>query len=108
VKAIVVMNPALPLELVKLDTMEQFEAEGHMMGNALRAFFTLFAKEGVTVYSVRQNNAPLLNLSVRPEGFVAHIVGRCNCRPTDEELTAVTKLLAEMGIETRYDPNSMA
>jgi hypothetical protein len=102
------MNPALPLELVKLDTIEQFEVEGQVMGNALRAYFTLFAKEGVTVYSVRQDNAPLLNLSVRPEGFVAHIVGLRNRRPTAEELAAVTKLLAEKGIETRYDPNTMS
>lgn len=102
------MNPALPLEMVKLDTKEQFEAEGKAMHNALPHFFTLFTKEGVTVYSVRQGDAALLNLSVRPEGFVAHIVGASNRRPTEEELAAVTKLLAEKGIETRYDPNSMA
>jgi len=102
------MNPELPLELVKLETKEQYDEEGHMLRNALSAYFSLFAKQGVTVYSVRQQNVPLLALSVRPEGYVAHIVGKNNRPPTDDELVRVTQLLADMGIETRYDPKTMA
>lgn len=106
--ALQAMNPALPLELVKLETMEQYEEEGNALHNALQFYFNHFAKEGITAYSVRQNGASLLALSARPEGFVAHIVGLHNRPPTAEELAAVTKLLADQGIETRYDAKSMS
>lgn len=107
-KALQAMNPALPLELVKLETKDEYEKEGRTLKNALGYFFDRFVKDGVTVYSARQEGATLLALSVRPDGVCAHIVGLYNRAPTDEELAAVTQLLADKDIETRYDPSTVA
>jgi hypothetical protein len=101
------MDPAVPLVLVKLASQEAYKEEGERLQHALGHFFNHMQKEGATAYSVRQGDASLLSLSVRPEGYVAHIVGMHNRPPTPEELALVTKLLADIGIETRYDPNSM-
>lgn len=101
------MDPAAPLVLVKLTTVDEYKEEGERLHHALGHFFNHMQKEGATAYSVRQGDASLLSLSVRPEGHVAHIVGMHNRPPTSEELALVTQMLADIGIETRYDPNSM-
>jgi hypothetical protein len=56
---------------------------------------------------LRKDGKPLLSLSVKKEGFTDHVVGRLNRRPTDDELAILGPLLAERGIEYRYDPDSM-
>jgi hypothetical protein len=58
------------------------------------------------VYSLRQDNKPVLTLSVRPEGDCRHVVGRHNRPPIAEELGLLVPLLRERGITLVYDAKS--
>jgi len=92
----------LPAELVKLETMEQYEEETQRLQHAVFHYFNKFQRDGVTVYSMRQNGASVLTLSVQPDGYTDHIVGKHNRQPLEEEIIVLNQLLTDAGIENRY------
>ena len=96
------MDISLAAELVKLETMEQFEEETKRLQHAVYYYFNQFQRDGVTVYSMRQNGASVLTLSVQPEGYTDHIVGMHNRPPTEEEVIVLNRLFSDAGIENRY------
>lgn len=100
--ALDVMDVHLPAELVKLETMEQYQDETNRLQHAVYFYFNEFQRNGVTVYSMRQNGASVLTLAVQPDGYTDHIVGKHNRPPSEEEIIVLNRLLTAAGIENRY------
>lgn len=100
-------SPKQEYRLVELKTKKEFEEEGQRMQHALHCFFSFFEKNKVRVFSLRAGAEPLLTLSVQSEGFTDHIVGLRNRPPTQEDFDILNPLLAELGIENRYDPDTI-
>lgn len=91
-------------ELVLLQTKADYEAEGQKLHHAVGYFFDTFQQSGTKVYSLRTACESVLTLSVQAAGYTDHIVGLDNRAPTPAEFDILAPLLADLGIENRYDP----
>jgi hypothetical protein len=98
--------------LVHIETQEEATQEGLALNHAVGHLFEDLCQQGVLVYSVRLDETPVLTLSARKnkEGtwICAHVVGRGNRHPTQDELAIVKKLLAARKVKLQYDPYTIA
>ena len=95
-------------ELVLLETRQDYQEESRRLHHGVEAYFEYFQLKRIQAYSLRKDGESVLTLSVQPEGFTSHIVGKMNRQPTEEEFSIVAPLLATLGIENRYDPNTLS
>lgn len=94
-------------ELVLLQTKAEYEAEGQKQQHAVGYFFDTFQQSGAKVYSLRTAGESILTMSVQAAGYTDHIVGLANRSPTPAEFEILAPLLADLGIENRYDPHTL-
>lgn len=94
-------------KLVLLETADDYVEEAKRQEHALAHFYPHFQARGILAYSLRKDGASLLTLSVQPGKFTDHIVGYQNRPPTEEEFSILNPLLEALGIENRYDPNTI-
>lgn len=97
--------------LVPITSQADADQEGKVLQHAIGALYAKLNEESVLIYSVRQDDVPLLTLSAcydeRGAYVCEHVVGLANRAPTPDELDVVRDLLRQRKIHLRHDPTTL-
>lgn len=98
-------------ELIKIASQADATDEAVEMHHAVGVMFNFLQRDGVEVYSLRDEGKRVLTISVRKDAsgaaYCDHVVGARNRRPTEAEFMTLTTLLLHHGVELRYNPNTL-